>query len=207
MAPTERGERSKQDAIVRAATTLFRRYGFRKTSVDLIAREAEVAKPTLYAHFADKEAIFVAVCQHVMNGILAAATAALDAPDVIARIAGVVAAKFTTVFELVDSSPHARELLDSQAAQARTIVERADAAFVKLLVDALRAAARAGELTLEPGAAQLTRLAQLLMQAGHGAGYGATTASEHRAHVEALVAALLASMRAPAAPKKRARLQ
>lgn len=179
---------------MRAATVLFRRYGFRKTSVDLIAREAEVAKPTLYAHFADKEAIFVAVCQHVMDGILAAAAAASAQPRVVDRIAAILAAKFTTIFEIVHASAHARELLESQAAQARDVVARADAAYTKLLSDALRAAARAGELTLEPTPAQLGKLSQLLMQAGHGAAYGATTAAEHRAHLDALVAALLASL-------------
>jgi AcrR family transcriptional regulator len=198
MAPTERGERGKPEAIVRAATTLFGRYGFRKTSVDLIAREAEVAKPTLYAHFADKEAIFVAVCQHVMDGILAAATAALARPDVAARLTAMLAAKFTTIYELVDSSPHARELLDSQAAQARDVVARADAAYGKLIVDALRAAVRGGELVTESTPSRLAKLAQLLMQAGHGAGYGATSVAEHRAHLEALVGALLASMMPPA---------
>src|SRR6185369_7844962 len=100
MAVTARGNAAKRDAIVRAATTLFSRYGFRKTTVDLIAHEAEVAKPTLYAHFSDKEAIFVAVCQHVVDRILAAATAELERPDVIDRFTGILAAKFTTVFEL-----------------------------------------------------------------------------------------------------------
>jgi len=191
MAAPARGSSAKPDAIVRAATTLFSRYGFRKTTVDLIAHEAEVAKPTLYAHFSDKEAIFVAVCQHVVDRILAAATAELERPDVIDRFTGILAAKFTTVFELVDSSPHARELLESQDAQARDVVAKADAAFVKLLTDALRAAIRRGELATERGEARPTKLATLLMQAGHGAGYGATSAAEHRANLHALVAALL----------------
>jgi len=190
MAEPTRGNAAKRDAIVRAATTLFSRYGFRKTTVDVIAHEAGVAKPTLYAHFADKEAIFVAVCQHVMDGILAAAAAERARPDVVDRIAGILSAKFTAIFELVDSSPHAQELLGSSDAQARDIIARADAAFVKLLGDSLRAAGQAGELALErlvPPA----RLCPLLMQAGHGAAYGATSAAEHRKQLKALVAALL----------------
>lgn len=191
MAVPVRGAPAKQDAIVRAATMLFSRYGFRKTTVDLIAREADVAKPTLYAHFTDKEAIFVAVCRHVMDGILAAATAALERTDVVDRVTEILAAKFTRIFELVHSSPHARELIDSKDAQARDIVAKADLAFAKLLADALRTAIRRGELALEHTEARPARLAQLLMQAGHGAGYGATSADEHRANLRALVAALL----------------
>lgn len=194
MTAPPRGDNSRPDQIVRAAARLFGHYGFRKTSVDLIAREAEVAKPTLYAHFADKEAIFVAVCQQVMDGVLAGARAALDQPGVIDRITAVLAAKFSTIFELVHASPHARELLESQAAQARELVEQADAAFSKLLVEALRAAVRRKELVLDAAVPSTTALAHMLMQAAHGAGYGAKTGAEHRAHLAALVAALLRPM-------------
>lgn len=191
MVVSPRGSSAKQAAIVRAATMLFSRYGFRKTTVDLIAHEAEVAKPTLYAHFADKDAIFVAVCRHVMAGILAAAAAERERDDVLDRIAGIVSAKFTTIFELVDSSPHARELLDSQDAQVREVVAQADAAFVKLLTDALHAAMRRGELAADRVGNRPARLAQLVMQAGHGAGYGAKSAADHRDNLRALVARLL----------------
>jgi AcrR family transcriptional regulator len=186
-----RGGTAKQDAIVAAATRLFSHYGYRKTTVDLIAHEAEVAKPTLYAHFGDKEAIFVAVCQHVVDGIIAAAEAELEHDDVVDRIAGVLSAKFTRVFELVDSSPHARELLESQDAQAREVVARADVAFAKLLTEALRSAFRRGELAADRTEPRPPKLAQLLLQAGHGAGYGAKSVDEHRANLRALVAALL----------------
>ncbi len=191
MSAPVRGVPAKRDAIVRAATTLFSRYGFRKTTVDLIAHEAEVAKPTLYAHFSDKEAIFAAVCQHVLDRILAAAAAELERPDVVDRFTGILAAKFTTVFELVDSSPHARELLESQDALVRDMVAQADAAFVKLLTDALRAASRRGELATDRTEPRPAKLATLLMQAGHGAAYGATSVAAHRANLRALVAALL----------------
>lgn len=191
MVVSARGTAPKRESIVRAATTLFSRYGFRKTTIDLIAHEAEVAKPTLYAHFADKDAIFVAVGQHVMDGILAAAATERDRGDVLDRITGIIAAKFTTIFELVESSPHARELLDSQDAQAREVVAKADAAFVKLLTDALRAALRHGELATDRVGNSPAKLAQLLMQAGHGAGYGATSSADHREHLRALIAMLL----------------
>ena len=47
----------RRASIVRAATELFSRYGYKRTSMDLLAGQAGVAKPTLYAYFADKDAI------------------------------------------------------------------------------------------------------------------------------------------------------
>jgi TetR/AcrR family transcriptional repressor of mexJK operon len=47
--------------IVDAAARLFMADGYGATSMDSIAREAGVSKATLYAHFADKAALFAAI--------------------------------------------------------------------------------------------------------------------------------------------------
>jgi AcrR family transcriptional regulator len=54
--------------MVQSALRLFAERGFESTSMDAIAREAGVAKPTLYNHWADKEALMMEVMLYV-NGI------------------------------------------------------------------------------------------------------------------------------------------
>jgi AcrR family transcriptional regulator len=54
--------------IIEAALRLFSERGFESTSMDSIAREAGVTKPTLYNHWADKEALMMEVMLFV-NGI------------------------------------------------------------------------------------------------------------------------------------------
>jgi AcrR family transcriptional regulator len=49
---------AKRSAIAEAALRLFLQEGFTATSVDMIAREAKVSKPTIYSHFPDKNALF-----------------------------------------------------------------------------------------------------------------------------------------------------
>lgn len=184
----------KREAILRAATSLFSRYGFRKTSIDQLAQEAQVAKPTVYAYFKDKDELFAAVCEHVMAEVLAAAQQASQSELPVAeRLAAMLSAKFTTVFGLVDSSPHARELLESPNAAARAAIEAADARFIELMTKEVRAAAKAGELELSVLASSAKELVQLLMQAAHGAGYKVTTVDEHRHAVQRLVRAVLLS--------------
>lgn len=51
----------KRQAIMRAATAVFIRDGYERASVDTIAAEAGVSKQTIYNHFKDKQALFVAV--------------------------------------------------------------------------------------------------------------------------------------------------
>jgi TetR/AcrR family transcriptional repressor of mexJK operon len=52
----------KHVAITRAATELFLAEGFDRASLDQIAQRAGVSKQTIYNHFADKEALFKAIC-------------------------------------------------------------------------------------------------------------------------------------------------
>ena len=52
-------------SIVDAAQAVFLRQGYENASMDAIAQQANVSKATVYAHFAGKEALFVAVMQHL----------------------------------------------------------------------------------------------------------------------------------------------
>lgn len=45
----------KKDQIIEAARLLFHKYGFKKVSMDEIAREAGVTKKTIYSYFSSKE--------------------------------------------------------------------------------------------------------------------------------------------------------
>ncbi len=48
-------EASTRDAVLDALDTLMARQGFRKTTVDEVAKEARVGRRTVYLHFASKE--------------------------------------------------------------------------------------------------------------------------------------------------------
>ncbi|MBD1427519.1 TetR/AcrR family transcriptional regulator [Sphingobacterium arenae] len=48
-------------SIKKSARELFRRYGYNKTSVNELAKQARIAKATFYKHFASKELILHAV--------------------------------------------------------------------------------------------------------------------------------------------------
>lgn len=54
----------KREAILAAALALFGRYGYRRTSIDDIAREAGVAKGTVYLYVESKEALFDLVARY-----------------------------------------------------------------------------------------------------------------------------------------------
>ena len=55
----------KVDAIIEAATKLFIKHGYQKTSVDDICGEAKIGKGTVYHYFESKEDIFVAILKKI----------------------------------------------------------------------------------------------------------------------------------------------
>jgi TetR/AcrR family transcriptional regulator, mexJK operon transcriptional repressor len=81
------GLRGKADAILAAADRAFLANGFGAVSMDAIAREANVSKATVYAHFAGKEELFGAVIGSECERYLADFSAAeLDPCDVRASL-------------------------------------------------------------------------------------------------------------------------
>ncbi|MEV0165436.1 TetR family transcriptional regulator [Nonomuraea fuscirosea] len=68
---TTRGRIDKRQAILDGAFTVFARHGYAQAGVEDVAREAGVAKPTVYNHMTDKATLF----RHAMRA------AAMDALD------------------------------------------------------------------------------------------------------------------------------
>ncbi|MBL9025085.1 MAG: hypothetical protein JNL21_23005 [Myxococcales bacterium] len=90
-----------------------------------------------------------------------------------------------------DESPHAAELVDSHGTIGAEIVQRADRAYLALLVRVIE------ESELDPKRMKLsaTAAAQLLLRAASGAAYDAKTPAAHRRHVAEIVRAIVAGMR------------
>ena len=60
----------KRGMIIGEARKLFLRFGFSKTSMEDIAHQCSIAKPTLYYYYANKEAIFDAIVSEEAENFL-----------------------------------------------------------------------------------------------------------------------------------------
>lgn len=63
--------------ILDAAIGVFLRFGYRKTSMDDVAKAAKLSRQGLYLHFANKEELFRAAVTHALEGSLETALSAL----------------------------------------------------------------------------------------------------------------------------------
>lgn len=62
---------SPRERVAKVARDLFIAHGFEGVSIDEIARRAHVSKPTIYAHFGDKEQLFRHILETACTRLIA----------------------------------------------------------------------------------------------------------------------------------------
>lgn len=159
----------KRATILGAALKLFGQYGFRRTSIDDIAREAGIAKGTVYLYVETKEALFRALAQSLIDQMMETARQAVAGKGPLAeRLFAVLDAKFGFFYDLLRGSPHAIELLDSKGRVCADLFAASDAAYTKLLTKVVADAARRGEIAPKRLDLSAAEVADLLMSGAHG---------------------------------------
>lgn len=191
---------TKRAAILEAAQKMFSQYGYRRTSIDDIAREAEIAKGTVYLSFKSKEEIFRALseslCARVMNE--AAQGAALEAPLEL-RLAAMLEAKYGLYFELVQRSPHAAELMDSKNRLSADVFTASERKYAKMLREVIEAAQRSGEIDPARAGLDSAATADLLMSSATGIEKTATAPAIFHRRLRDLARLMAAALAPPAA--------
>jgi len=106
-------ERAKKDSILAEACKAFTRFGFKKTSVDEIARGAGVAKGTVYLAAESKEHLFYQVLHRELRAWIAECASMIDprkpADELLAELMDVA-------LGYLEERPLVRELLFGEAA-------------------------------------------------------------------------------------------
>jgi AcrR family transcriptional regulator len=159
----------RREALLAAARQQFTRYGFRRTAMEDIAREAGVSRPALYLHFRNKEELFRSLAASLQESALADAETALKATGGIAdRVRAALEAKVARMIEVVHDSPHGAELLDASSRLCGDLAAASEARLQRMLEDAFRAAARAGEIDLRGAGLSAGAAAELIRLAAYG---------------------------------------
>jgi AcrR family transcriptional regulator len=126
---------TRQDAILDAAFGTFAAYGFRRTTMEDIARAAGLSRTALYVHFRSKEDLFRSLTVRYFDQCLRDMGTALNAPGLGVEQAlykGFVA-KDGKVMDVVLTTPHGAELLDAGLTLTADLVQAANARIAALL--------------------------------------------------------------------------
>lgn len=192
-------ENPKREAILLAAETVFRQYGYRRTSMEDIAKEADVSRPSVYSYFKNKDEVFRCLSARLHENALAESKQRLDADPEKAsleeRIEGALASKLGGVTTFGDESPHGNEICDEANRLCGDIVLDATSRFQVMLTAALRKANREDEIALGGGKPSAQAAAELLNLGAYGLIRGAEDSATFYKRLQSFVAIYMAGLR------------
>ena len=122
----------RREAILEAAYKAFALYGYRRTSMEEIARGTGLSRASLYHQFANKEEIFRALVESVHASALDSAEAALERQAPLAeRLEDALVARVGRLLDVVSESPHGEEIVDESSRTCGDLVLASSERFQK----------------------------------------------------------------------------
>jgi AcrR family transcriptional regulator len=160
---------AKPNAIVLAGLQLFTQYGYRKTSVDDIAQAAQVAKRTVYLHFKNKAAVFLAILEYLGDQVRQRCAAAeRTGGTAVYRLTGLLDAYFGMGFELFSKSEHMPELEETFSKLARARIGDLNTEYEDRLARFLRSLEKTGEIGRPPQGLTMEQIVHILVRTAEG---------------------------------------
>jgi AcrR family transcriptional regulator len=143
-----------RDRILDAAMLVFRRQGFRRSSIEQAAEAAGLTRQALYHHFKSREDLFRAVIERLHEHALAAEIAAGEATEKAGgSLADILIAEITArIGQLIvplEGSPHIEELFSEHLLQARDIYQKYAAHYAAQLASTIARVCRKQRLVLK----------------------------------------------------------
>lgn len=147
---------SARTRILDAAMLVFRRHGFRRSSIEQAAEAAGLTRQALYHHFKSKEELFRAVIERLYENALATEIAAANAAEKAGgSLADILVAQLTWRLRLainsLEGSPHIEELFSEHLVQGRDLYQKYAGLYDTQVVATIERVCRKQQLVLAPG--------------------------------------------------------
>ena len=180
----------KQQAILASAWQAFAAYGFRKTSMDDIAKGAAMSRPALYLHYRNKEDIFRQLAQVYYDQSEQAVTDALAGPGSVAEVLGkAFVVQGGDIAEAMLGSPHGMDLLDASTSTAGDIIQTGEARLQTLYAQWLTDQVAAGRVHLTGPADEVATTFCMALKGLKTAGSDFQTYTKRVAQLAAMIGA------------------
>jgi len=129
----------RRNRIMDAGLKLCLSHGMRGTTMEALAKEAGIAKPTLYSYFPDKMAVYAAIAQRLFEDLKELVLQGFSGPGCISvRVAKALTDKHCLIFSLLEGSPHADEIYGDKGRFAAEEVEHFERWLERELVALLK---------------------------------------------------------------------
>ena len=186
---------AKRDAVYDAASVVFAQYGFRRTTMNDIAKSAGISRPALYLMFENKEDLFQGLAAHRLDQAIDIALSVLQGSGEIAdRLLESLLVFEQVFYEPIADSPHGSELMDISLSLASEIMTKKLARFHAALTKSLSEAEARGQITFARAPMKQRAFVELLFTALTGVKKRALNRAEFRKLVRQLTEIFLLSI-------------
>jgi AcrR family transcriptional regulator len=170
---------ARRAAILDAAVRVFSRYGFKKASMDDLARAAGLSRQGLYLHFKTKEGLFKEAVLRMVGAMRAAGRAELarEERSVEERLLGAFEAGHGHAIGQAGAE-HLSELLEAATALVGPVLEELDKGIVADLARVIRTSGVAAGWA--PSGISARELAEHLYATSCGVKHRVATSAEYR---------------------------
>jgi len=159
----------KKRRITDAALESFLLYGYRRTSMEDIARACHLSRSALYIYFKNKEDVYRGMIGFLHEDTLAQASeASQEEKGYRRRLLGILQAKFVRHFALLARSEHAQELVDEHKGVVMDLHADFASSYKDLVQGVLESAIDEGELHLSKEFSSIDELVDLVMGCAGG---------------------------------------
>jgi AcrR family transcriptional regulator len=172
---------------------VFLRYGFRKTSMEEVARAAHISRQGLYLHFKTKEELFVATVQHLLQSGHEAASASLNdaslpLPERLVGAFDAVVGRFVGMF-----GAEAADLAEAGNSLVGDMIREHEGAFTEDVAKSLRSAGLVA--AYKPTGLSARQLAETLFATARGLKHSCSSRSDFSERMSVAARALCAPLR------------
>ena len=187
----------KRARVLEGAMRVFLNYGFSRTTMDDIARAAEMSRPALYLLFRNKSDIFRAIAASMLDQSAEATRAELEGDGPFAeRMMAAIDRAFIAMMAQVTGSAHGAELLDMKNSLACDIASSWRDGMRGCIAGAIGREAGRGGVDLPSQGLSADGLADLLLDGLEGIKSRIVAPDEQRAAARCLVRTVERAIRA-----------
>lgn len=166
---TSASERAKRERVLDGALQAFLTYGYKRVTMDEIARASDMSRPALYLIFRNKADIYRAISDRLFDLSLDRVDLALKGDGALAdRLYRSIDEAIISMVQQINASPHGAELIDLKGNIATDLIAGWHNAMSARFRDAIVADARKRGVDLAKRGVTATNLAEMLVDGLEG---------------------------------------
>lgn len=187
----------KRARIIEGAMRMFLAYGFARTTMDDIARAAELSRPALYLQFKNKSDIYRAIATMLFDQSIETARIELATETSFDhRVMAAIDKSLIAMMQPIAQSPHGAEILDMKSSLAGDLLTAWRQRLAGLLAEAIAAEAERNKADLAARGLATKALAELLLDGLEGMKMRTSDPGEQRSAARGLVTVIELALRA-----------